>query len=379
MSAVIMKSAIGLALISVAAIAVAFVVTKDRNGAQVLPAGIKPVIEFASTDLAQVQVSDITRTLPLTGTFSPVNWAFVKSRVAGDMREVYVREGQSVKKGQIIARIDVTELEAKVQEKIGNLESSHAQLELAEKVRINNQQLLRQGFISRNAFDNSESGYLQAKGTVKANEAQLALARKSLEDSIIRAPIDGIISERFVQAGEKVPLDTKLFTVMDLSRMELAASVPASEIGNVKLGQQVIFKVDGFTDRVFTGRIDRINPATQSGSRSIAVYAVIENGDQSLKGGMFGKGTLMVSTLAGVSVVPVAAVHEEGGKPSVYLVANGVLKKQPIKTGLRSEDTGYIEVREGLERGATVVSGNFVDLREGATVRVSKPSVHADP
>ncbi|HVK54704.1 MAG TPA: efflux RND transporter periplasmic adaptor subunit [Burkholderiales bacterium] len=362
---------IGLVLASFTGIA-AMVVLKKESANNVIATLPDVAIEFAPSDLAEVQVQDLSRTLPITGTFSAVNWAYVKSRVAGDMREVLVREGESVKKGQVIARIDVTELQARLQERTGNLESSRAQFELAEKVRANNQQLLDQGFISRNAFDNSQSSYQQAKGAVKANEAQLALAKKSLEDSIIRAPIDGIVAERLVQAGEKVAVDSKLFTVMDLSRMELAASIPNSDIGNVQLGQPVAFKVEGFGDREFTGQIDRINPATQNGSRSILVYAVIDNASLLLKGGMFAQGTILVEKLTVTTAAPMTAVREEGGLFVVYVIENGVLKRQVVTLGKKSEEAGLVEIAGGLEPGARVINGAFTNLRVGSKVRVSQ-------
>lgn len=370
MKVITRKLIAGLALAGIAVIAAAVVLKKDPNTAAP-SAEVISEIEFAPTDLASVQVQDLARTLPLTGAFSPVNWAYVKSKVAGDMRAVYVREGESVKKNQVIARVDVVELEARVQEKVGNLESSRAQLDLAYKIRTNNEQLFQRGFISQNAFDNSESGYLQAKGVVKANEAQLALAKKALDDSIIRAPIDGVVSERLVQAGEKVAVDGKLFTVMDLSRMELAASIPSGEIGNVQIGQSVVFRVEGFTDRTFTGKVDRINPTTQSGSRSIPVYVIIDNRDFALKGGMFAKGAITVGKLASVKTVPMDAVHQEGESTVVYTVENGVLKRRAVKVGLRSDEMGITEIIQGVEPRAVVVHGRFNNLREGSKVRVT--------
>jgi membrane fusion protein, multidrug efflux system len=367
---------LGLVLASFTGIAAMVVFKKVSANNAVLPVP-DVAIEFAPNDLAEVKIHDLSRTLPITGTFSAVNWAYVKSRVAGDVREVLVREGESVKKGQIIARIDVTELQARLQERIGNLESSRAQLELAEKVRANNQQLLNQGFISRNAFDNSQSSYQQAKGAVKANEAQLALAKKALEDSIIRAPIDGIVAERLVQAGEKVAVDSKLFTVMDLSRMELAASIPNSDIGNVHIGQPVAFKVEGFGDREFTGQIDRINPATQNGSRSILVYAVIDNANLLLKGGMFAQGTILVERLTATTAAPTTAVRNEGGQFVVYVIENGVLKRQPVTLGKKSEEAGLVEIVGGLEPGARVINGAFANLRVGSKVRVSQTETPA--
>lgn len=329
-------------------------------------------IEFATNDIAKVSKQNIAHTLPISGSFNPVKWAYVKSQVAGEISEVLVREGATVKKDQIIARMDTRELQARVQERIGNLEASRAQQSMAEKNQSNNQELLNKNFISQNAFDSSQSNYLQAKGAVKASEAQLTLAKKSLSDAIIRAPIAGVIAERSVQAGEKVAIDVKLFTVMDLSKMELAASIPAAEISEVKLGQAVTFRVEGFNNRQFEGHIDRINPSTQSGSRSILIYAIFNNTDGALKGGMFGTGQITVSEMQSQLTIPIDAVYQEKDGAFVYLIDKDILKKQRVKLGVSNSSTGQTQVLEGLAEGNIVVSRRFDDIREGTKVRVSK-------
>ena len=360
--------------LSILVIAVIIIIAAGRmksNKQAALPAtSSTKTIEFSATDVVRIDKKSIANTLPITGSFNPVKWAYVKSQVAGEISEVFVREGQSVKKDQIIARMDTKELSARVQERVGNLEVSRAQLEMADKNRTNNQELLKKNFISQNAFDNSESSYLQAKGSVKANEAQLVLARKSLDDAIIRAPIAGIVAERVVQPGEKVSVDGKLFTIMDLSRMELTASIPAAEIGTVKLGQTVNVRVEGFKNRLFEGRVERINPSTQTGSRSILIYVVFNNDDNTLKGGMFGTGEVIVSALESQLVIPMDAVYQENNQSFVYLIENHLLKKQAVKLGLRNNSTQQVQVLEGLNVGNMIVSRHFDDLREGTKVNV---------
>src|SRR5262249_54447205 len=150
-----------------------------------------------------------------------------------------------------------------------------------------NQKLLKQNFISQNAFDSAESSYLANQGNLQSAQAQVQLARNALRDAHVVSPLSGVISHKQVQAGEKVPFDAHLFTVVDLSQLEMQALVPAADIPQVKPGMSVTLKVDGFTDRVFTGRVDRINPATEPGTRSIMVFVTLRNADQSLKAGMF--------------------------------------------------------------------------------------------
>ena len=136
---------------------------------------------------------------------------------------------------------------------------------MAEKTNDMNQKLLKQNFISQNASDNAESSLEVAKGNVQAAQAQLRVAQNAVRDSVAISPLSGVVAKRHVQPGEKVAFDTPLVTVVDLKDMELQALVPSGDIPELKPGMTVDLTVDGFTDRKFTGRIQRINPSTEAG------------------------------------------------------------------------------------------------------------------
>ena len=358
-------------LCAVALIGGGSLIFKGLNGdVAAAPKVAEPFVEFASSDLATVASAELRSSIPLSGAMQPSNWTAVKAKVAGEVKQVMVREGEAVRQGQVLARIEATELHARLDEKTSNMEGAKAQLALAEKTRANNLALLKQNFISQNAFDNSQSGYVVAHANVKSLEAQIVAAQKALDDAVVRAPMSGIVSERNVQPGEKVPVDGKLFTLMDLGEMEMEAAVPASEIPSVKLGQAVAFRVEGFGERQFEGKIDRINPATQAGSRSISVFIKIANRDQTLKGGMFVTGNLTVDRFSAATTLPVTAVREENGQTVVFQVASGKLLKQSIKLGRKSDDDGLVEVVEGLKPGDRVVRANLGALRPGQPVKI---------
>ncbi len=335
------------------------------------PAKAAPaVLEFTAADVYDVRPEALPRTLALTGTMTPLVEATVKAKVAGELVEVPVREGQSVKKGQVLARIDQTEVQARVAAREADVAAARAQLVWAEKNRNQQKALLEKAFISQSAFDNVQSNYDVAAAKLRAAEADLVVAKKSLGDSVLVAPFSGVVAERHAQAGERVALDAKVVTVVDLARMELEAAIPAAAIGQARVGQQVQFRVDGFGDRAFEGRIERINPATTAGSRSISVYAVIENPDQNLRKGMFAQGALMLGTIADALVIPVAAVREEAGTSSVYALVDGVVRRKPVKTG-PADAAGRVQVLEGLAPGDRIVRSNLGSLREGAAARVA--------
>lgn len=329
-----------------------------------------PVIEFAAGDLVQPLTRELRVAISITGTLAPRNWTTVKSKVAGELKTILVREGESVRNGQVLARIDTQDAQARLDEKIADLAAARAQLALADKNRVNNLALLKQNFISQNAFDNVSSNYQVSDARLKAIEAQVALARKALADTVVTAPQAGIISQRHAQAGEKLPIDGKILTLVDLAEMEVEAAVPAGDIPSIRVGQEVSFHVEGFGERDFIGRIDRINPATQTGSRSILVYAMLPNRDGTLKGGMFARGSVTLSRVAQALVVPITALQEASGKAQVFAIVGGRLELRPVKLGLRNEDEGLVQILDGLDAQARIVRANLGALKPGTPVKV---------
>lgn len=353
-----------------AAAGVIVLVTHDNSIASAQPTSA-PAIEFAASDLVQPQTRDLRLSIAVTGTLQPRNWTTVKAKVAGELNTILVREGEAVHPGQVLARIDAQDAQARLDEKIADLQAGRAQLALAQKNRANNLALLQQKFISQNAFDSVQSSYQVSEARLKALEAQVALAKKTLADTVVSAPQAGIVSQRHAQPGEKLPVDGKIVTLVDLAQMEVEAAVPASDIPNIRVGQEVSFHVEGFGERDFHGRIDRINPATQSGSRSILIYALLPNPDGALKGGMFAKGSVTLARIDSAQVLPLSAVREESGKYYVLRIANDKLEQRAVKLGLRNEDEGVVQIVDGLDAQNRIVRSNAGTLKPGTLVRVA--------
>jgi RND family efflux transporter MFP subunit len=353
-----------------AAVIATVIVTHDNSVASAQPASV-PVIEFAASDLVRPQTRELRLSISITGTLQPRNWTTVKAKVAGELKTMLVREGETVRPGQVLARIDTQDAQARLDEKVADLEAGRAQLALAQKNRANNLALLQQKFISQNAFDSVQSSYQVSEAKLKALEAQVALAKKALADTVVNAPQAGIVSQRHAQPGEKLPVDGKILTLVDLAEMEVEAAVPAGDIPSIRVGQEVTFRVEGFGERDFRGHIDRINPATQSGSRSILVYALLPNQDGALKGGMFANGSVTLSRIESALVLPLSAVREENGKTYVLRIANDRLEPRAVRLGLRNEDEGVVQVVDGLDAQSRVVRANPGGYEQGAVVKIA--------
>lgn len=338
----------------------------------VAPVAAAAVLEFLPQEVVTVAPLELRQTLALSGALRAVEQVSVKARVGGEVRDVLVREGEAVKAGQVLVRMDTSEYQARVDQARGSLNAARGQLDIATKGRDNNQALLDKGFISRNAFDNAASQYAIAQANVDAARGALEIVQKSLNDTVIRAPMSGLISLRSVQPGEKVSPDNRLLDIINLQKMELEAAVPTSDIGQVVLGQPVTLRVEGL-DISFSGRVTRINPSTQNGSRSVLVYVQVPNPQSMLRAGMFAEAQLTLRSKTGVLALPLGALHKDSSATYVYAIEDGKLVKKIITPGIegRDGDDSKIEITDGLSAGAQVIRNNMGTLRTGSAVRIT--------
>ena len=331
-------------------------------------------LEFTPAEIMFVSAVELRPTLALSGSLRAVEQASVKARIAGDVREVLAREGEAVVAGQILVRMDTTEYQAKVDQARGNLNASKAQLDIALKNRDNNHALLDKGFISRAAFDNTASQLAVAQANVDSARGALEVVQKLLNDTVIRAPMSGLIASRNVQPGEKVSTDYRLFDIVNLKKMEMEAAVPANEIGHVKLGQQVSLHIEGMPE-TFKGQVTRVNPATQAGSRSILVYIQVSNPQDLLRVGMFAEAQLTLQTKSDVFALPMSAVRKDSSGAYVYAIEAGKLIKKPVTLGMegRTGEEPRVEITAGVTSNDQVLKNDMGNLRPGTAVRIAQP------
>ncbi len=331
-------------------------------------------LEFGANDIATVGLEPLVRTSSVSGSLTPVTQAVVKATVAGEVRAVGVREGMAVKQGDVLVELDATDSRTRLDAAQADQAERRAKLAIAERNRDTNQALLKQNFISQSAYDQLLNTYQGSEAAVRWSDAQVQLAKKAMDDAIVRAPINGTVSKRMVNVGERVQSDAPLVTIVDLSRLELEVSVPASDIASIALGQSVRFNVDGFGDRQFDGKVERINPMADAASRAIKLFVAVPNAGGLLKGGMFAQGQITLSRSKPVPVVPASALFEEAGQSYVFTVEAGKLAKKAVGLGERDTVNGLVEVRSGLAQGAAVVRVRMSSLKVGAPAKLTKPA-----
>jgi RND family efflux transporter MFP subunit len=369
--------AIGAALLALAG-AGGYAWTHAGSSAKPAPAAAaekKDIVhELSARDVALVEAKALAVTLPLSGSLTPLAQATVRSKVSGVVQQTTVQEGMNVSAGQVIARLDDAEARARVAQQQASLNDASARLALAKKNQANSAALLKQNYIAQNAYDTTSNSVDLAQAAVDAARAQLELARIALNDTVIRAPLSGVVSKRHVQAGEKLSPDSPVFSIVDLKRLTLDAQVPASDIPRIKVGQEVQFRVDGFGERSFAGKVLRINPAAEAGSRAMLVYIGVDNPDGLLRAGMFAKGVVTTEKTAAHPLLPLLGVHQDQGRDLVYRVDSGKVVAQPVKLGLKNEDDGLVEALEGITPGALVLSVKLDGVKPGDKVKLPAPA-----
>ena len=329
------------------------------------------VIELGAADVVQARTREMKAGLAISGTLKAVSSAVVKARVPGELQSLTLREGDAVQAGQVIARIDSSEYHARVRQAQQQAESAKGQLDIARRAFENNRSLVDQGFISKNALETSLSSLASAEANYRAAQAGTEIAAKALEDTILKAPISGLISQRLAQPSERVAVEARIVEIVDLSRLELEASLSATESLDVRLGQSAVLQIEGAATTV-KARVVRINPSAVNGSRAVLVYLAIDP-TPGLRQGLFAQGTLVTGQLQAL-LVPLTAVRTDEPQPYVQLLNQQQVVHQTVEIGVRGELDGQTMVAvKGVPENALLIAGSVGSVRAGTAVRFTTP------
>lgn len=348
---------------------------RAQQAAASAPASAVTQVELTNTDVLKAELRDITQGLAVSGTVKAVNYAVIKARVAGELKEVLAREGDAVKAGDVLARIDPTEYQRRWQQATETASAAKSQMEIAQRQWDINKSLVDRGFISKIAMDNSDASYQGAVASHKAAIAGADVARKALDDATLRAPFAGIVSGRAAQVGERVAIDAKIMELVDLSQLEVEVPLSPSESMDVRVGQVAALQVEDRKDTI-GAKVKRISPSAQTGSRSVLIYLALDKAE-GLRHGLFAKGILGMGK-SQVMAVPLSAVRTDRAQPYVQVVeqVGGQLQvmHKTVTLGVRGMDLAQPESETmvgvtGLTEGSTVLKSHVGALREGMAVK----------
>jgi RND family efflux transporter MFP subunit len=335
-----------------------------------------PRIELAASDVLTLRRTELARTVEVSGGLKAVTSAIVKARVAGELRALSVREGDTVRAGQVIGQIDATELEWRLRQAEQSAAATRSQLDIARRALENNRALVAQGFISATGLETSVSNEATAQANLQAANAGVELARKARSDAVLVAPIAGLVAQRLAQPGERVAVDGRIVEIVDLSRLELEAALTPEDVGGLAIGRPATLRVDGL-DAPVKATVARINPSAQAGSRSVLAYLAVE-GQPALRQGLFARGTIELERRQ-VPALPLSAVRTDASPPYVQQVVDGQVRRAAVQTGIRGDVRGetWVEIVSGVAEGARVLAGTAGTVREGTAVRLPEAAAAA--
>jgi RND family efflux transporter MFP subunit len=360
--------------------------TQAEDKKQAAKAAERPPV---AVEVTMVRASDVTGAIEVTGALSYKFGAELKSEYTGIVTDVYVNEWVRVKKGDPLARLDTREAEVVLQKAKAAVEVARAnilQAEVSQNRAIREferaQKLKETGLITQQSFDDARTETEAAKARIEAAKAQLRVAEEDvlyaqtrLSKSIIRSPLDGMVSFRNVNVGDFVgEMGAKpMFRIVDTRILELTMTAPSSEMGAIRIGQPLHFSTDAFPGKNFVGKVMFINPVVNEADRSIKVVAEVENWQDQLKGGLFVQGRILTGKRTGVLKIPRAALLSwdvAGKKAEVFGVEQNVAQRREVRTGVTFGD--QVEVTSGLAAGDRVISRGGFNVKDGDKVNVTR-------
>jgi membrane fusion protein, multidrug efflux system len=330
-------------------------------------------------DVMEVKTGKIEEAILVSGDLKPIEEVAVRARVEGDIVGVFAREGDRVARGAQLARFESTVQEGDRASALADREAAKADVANAQWNADQSAELYKAGAIPERDVRTAQQTLSAAKARLAATEARLSAAEQSAADTRILAPTNGVVSTRTVENGEHVTRGATLFTVVRNDILELQASVPARQAGDLKAGQPVRFSADG---RQLEGKVARVAPTINLANRSITVYVQVPNRDGRITGNSFATGRIIGRTLTDVLLVPNSAIRQAvsaGDKPFVYRLEGDLVTMQPVSLGVVDQSVAMTQIVEGLSAGDRIIVGNVGALGAGMRVRVVTDEHARDP
>lgn len=330
-----------------------------------------PTVKLSPDNVATAATTELRSGPSISGQLTPAREATVRTQVGGSILTLTIDKGQPVTAGQVIAKISARDLEDALQSAEAAVRSAETALTVAQSEQARTSALVKGGALAARDLEQANNMVSNAQAMVAAAGARRKSVWQQLDDTTVKAPFAGIVSDRPAHQGDVVAPGTPIVTIIDPSSMRLEASVASDQISQIRAGAAVPFRVRGYPDQVFTGRVDRLSPTADAVTRQVIVFVTLPNTGGRLIAGLFAEGRIDAETRTGV-VVPMSAVDETGSTPTVTRIANGKAEHVPVTLGLRQSDTEQIEIKSGISAGDVVILGASKAVAPGTAVAVVK-------
>jgi RND family efflux transporter MFP subunit len=332
---------------------------------------------LAPEDLRQVGQSGLIGAPVITGAIQPARRADLRAEVAAVVLQVAKDNGERVRAGDLIIRLDPTSIRDALTSADEALRAAQQSFEQTERVLVRQRTLNQQGMISMQGLEDAEVRRNAAQSELAAAKARLVTARQQVSRTEVRAPFDGVVSERKISVGDTVQVGRELVKVIDPASMRFEGQVSADRLGELKLGQPVSFRINGFGDAEFRGKLARIDAAANATTRQVELIAEFNDRAKAPQvAGLYAEGRVESADRKAL-VLAEGSVQRQGDNAFVWKVAGNQLKKVPVTLGERDDRRGEVVILAGLALGDEVLRAPTSSLTDGAPVQRVKPGAGA--
>lgn len=339
------------------------------------PAAVTPLL-ISPEDLVAISNTSLASGPSITGSVEAERRADLRAEVSAVVLAVLKENGDPVRRGDVLVRLDQTAIRDSLTSAEASARAAEQAYEQAERQFQRMTKLRETGMISTQQLEDVEIQRNSAQSELEAARTRVVSARQQLERTEVRAPFDGVVSDRKVSAGDTAAVGKELMQVIDPSSMRFEGRVSADNIGEVTAGQRVSFRVHGFADTDFTGTVTRVNPAANATTRQVEVLVAFNDPRQKpTVAGLYAEGRIETRSNAALTV-PTASVVREGDAVFAWRVKNGTLQKVKLDVGVRDPRTGLYALKAGLDEGDTVLRFPGSTLKDGQPAQLV---AHAEP
>jgi membrane fusion protein (multidrug efflux system) len=334
------------------------------------------VLSASPEDLATVESNSLASGPVITGSVQPERKADLRAEVSAIVLQVLKENGEAVKKGDLLVRLDATSIRDGMTSADEALRASTQSLEQASRMLERQKTLRASGMTSAQAMEDAEIRRNNAQSDLAAAKARAVTARQQLARTEVRAPFDGVVSERKVSNGDTAQVGKELIKVIDPTSMRFEGLVSADKIGVVKIGQPVAFRINGYPGQSFSGKVKRVDPAANAVTRQVEVLVDFNEKSQARVAGLYAEGRVEAES-SSTLMVPNSALVRNGDSSYAWLVKDKTLVKTPVTIGQRDDRSGYWTIKSGLASGDVLMRTPGSNFKDGQKVEMAAPKAVA--
>jgi RND family efflux transporter MFP subunit len=331
---------------------------------------------IAPEDVLTIQANALSSGPVVTGSIQPERKADLRAEISAVVLQVLKENGDLVRRGDVLARLDPTSIRDNLQSAEANVRNATQALDQAERNLQRLKTLRDSGMTSLQALDDAEVRRNAAQSELSASHARAVLARQQLDRTVVRAPFDGVVSDRKVSAGDTASVGKELLKVIDPSSMRFAGRVSADKISVVRVGQAVSFRINGYAGQEFRGKVTRVDPSANDVTRQVEVLVSFDEVRQARVAGLFAEGLIEASSTKAVTL-PESVLLRSGDKASVWRVKSNTLSRVDLALGARDPRSGHFEVRSGLTDGDVILRNPSSSYKEGQSAEMASAKAPA--